>query len=227
MDEVDSPTPHQRGNLMEVAADHLRSQITAGVLRPGEKIDQDEVASVLGVSRLPVREAIIRLQSEGLVKGVPRRGALVQRLTPDDIHDAYALYGSASAIAAERAARVAEPSDIERLQGLARRMDEETDPRELDRLNHALHRKINTVGGSTRLRAVLRMLSAGLSSSYFFDDPAWVRQARKDHDVIIRAIADGDPDAAKASMESHLDAIGDHAVRELQQRGFWDGSQTS
>ena len=76
-------------SLKDSAADYLREQILTGQLTPGTKIDQDEISAALGISRLPVREALIQLANEGLVDAVPRRGAFVASLERADIVDHY------------------------------------------------------------------------------------------------------------------------------------------
>src|SRR3989442_12482928 len=74
-------------SLKDAAAAYLREQILTGQLTPGTKIDQDEISEALGMSRLPVREALIELAQESLIDAVPRRGAFGARLDPADIID--------------------------------------------------------------------------------------------------------------------------------------------
>ena len=81
-------TPRRR-NLAEDVSDHIRDGILTGRLRPGTRIDQDAIAQEFGVSRLPVREALIAWDQERLVRTIARRGAYVQRLERDDIADHY------------------------------------------------------------------------------------------------------------------------------------------
>src|SRR5438093_2024313 len=111
MAETDVPetTPLRSGpvnhpSLKDAAAAYLRQQILTGKLTPGTKIDQDEVSEALGMSRLPVREALIELANESLVDAVPRRGAFVARLERADIVDHYRIFGLIAGLAASRAA---------------------------------------------------------------------------------------------------------------------------
>ncbi len=210
-----------RGKLKDIAAQHIRLQIANGDLQPGQRIDQDAVAAEIDISRLPVREALIQLESEGLVRIVARRGATVAPLTPDDVLDTYRLYGFASGLATERAARVVTDADLAALEAIAHEMDHETDVRRLEHLNERLHRSINRLGRTHRLGATLRSLSAGLYSGFFYDDEQWVTRARAEHRAILQALRERDAEAARVAMEQHLAAIGEHAVRVLSQRGFW------
>src|ERR1700730_7599905 len=72
-----------RAPLSKVVSDQLRGQILAGKLRPGERLVEDRLSLELGVSRLPVREALLGLSMEGLVRLEPRRGATVTAITPE------------------------------------------------------------------------------------------------------------------------------------------------
>ncbi|HUG83029.1 MAG TPA: GntR family transcriptional regulator [Euzebya sp.] len=210
-----------RGKLKDLAAAHIRLQIANGELHPGERIDQDAVAEEVGISRLPVREALIQLESEGLVRVIPRRGVVVEALTPEDIRDTYRMYGFASGIAAERAARHATDDDLRVLGDLLGKMDQTSDRAELEQLNDQLHARINQLGMTARLRSILRALAPSLYSGFFYGDQEWVHRARQEHDEIVSALLRRDPTAARAAMERHLGAIGEHAVEELLKRGFW------
>src|SRR6478609_11377442 len=111
MAETDVPetTPMRAGPVnhpsrKDAAAAYLREQILTGQLPPGTKIDQDEISEALGISRLPVREALIELAQESLIEAVPRRGAFVARLERADIVDHYRIFGLIAGLAGSRAA---------------------------------------------------------------------------------------------------------------------------
>jgi DNA-binding GntR family transcriptional regulator len=210
-----------RKKLNDLAEAHIRLQIADGVLRPGQRIDQDAIAAELDVSRLPVREALIQLASEGLVRLIARRGAVVEQLTPDDVRDACRMYGFASGIAAERAAKNATDDDLKEIAAIVHKMDASEDRAELEHLNEDLHRKINRLGMTARLRAMLRALAPSLYSGFFYDNPAWIARARDEHRQIADALLRRDPIAARQLIEQHFAAIGEHAVDELAKRGFW------
>ncbi|MBP0656595.1 GntR family transcriptional regulator, partial [Mycobacterium tuberculosis] len=84
----------------ESAAREIRSLVFAGELRPGSKVDQDALAEKLGMSKLPVREALIALAGEGIIETIPRRGAFVADLAREDIRDHYWMLGVISGLAA-------------------------------------------------------------------------------------------------------------------------------
>ena len=75
--------------LKQRAAQEIRRRIFAGEMRPGSKVDQDAIAADLGISKLPVREALIALDGEGIIQVAPRRGAFVAELSREDVRDHY------------------------------------------------------------------------------------------------------------------------------------------
>jgi DNA-binding GntR family transcriptional regulator len=209
-----------RANLKEDAAAYLREQILTGRLRPGQKIAQDEVAQTLGISRLPVREALIELSQDGLVDTPPRRGAFVAQLERQDVLDHYLIYGLVSGIAAERAATTTGHTNMESLRSIHERLRSGADPASQEELNFQFHRIINAAG-SGRLRAVLRLFLRSLPIHYYEFAPAWGEQAIDHHERILVALEAGDGPSARAAMEGHLLQSGRHAIAILEQIGFW------
>ncbi len=96
--------PKQRGALADDVAAYIRELILTGQLKPGTRVDQDGIGEAMGVSRSPIREAIVVLGQEGLLEVLPRRGAIVAKLTRDDVIDHYELVGLVSGRAASIAA---------------------------------------------------------------------------------------------------------------------------
>ena len=216
------PLPvRRRRNLAGDVADHLRDSILTGRLRPGQRIDQDALAAELGVSRLPVREALITLDQEGLIQTVPRRGSYVQRLQPDDITDHYEIFGHVSGLAAARAATRIGADQLAALRGVHEQMGTSTDAAAQERLNFEFHRIINAAGASRRLTSVLRLLSRSLPMHYYEFVPGWSAAAQAEHGKILRALQRGDAEAARKAMERHLADSAQHAVDVLQRLDFF------
>jgi DNA-binding GntR family transcriptional regulator len=209
-------------SLKDLAADAIRQRIFSGDLPPGSKVDQDALAAELGMSKLPIREALISLDSEGLINNVARRGAFVAPLTRDDVRDHYEIFGRVAGLAAERAATALTDEELEELMRLLKQMDATTDPDQLEQLNHDFHRHINLAGQSRRLAAVLGLLSKSLPSHFYEFHTHWADTARKDHRRILRALKARDPEAAGQAMADHLRRSADHAVAYLESTGFWD-----
>lgn len=213
-----------RQNLKQDVATYLRDQIFSGVLKPGERIDQDALAEAVGVSRLPVREALIKLEAEGMVVNIARRGAFVALLEPEDITDHFEMYGVLSGVAAARAASLRPPQLIDDITEVSSRMRKATDPDEHDRLNFTFHQLINKAGGSRRLISVLRILSDNMPSHFFSSNNEWDFRERAfaEHDQIVAAIRTGDEAGAASAVATPFRHTGDQAVRSLRATGFWD-----
>jgi DNA-binding GntR family transcriptional regulator len=211
----------RRRNLGDDVAAHIRSQILSGRLSSGERIDQDAIAETLGVSRLPVREALIALDREGLVVTVPRKGSYVQQLDRDDIIDHYQLFGQVAGLAAARACARMSDDEVAELENLHLSMQAAKNVAEQERLNRELHRLINTRSGSQRITSMVKLLSSSLPMPYADFPTAWLGEADRQHQEIIDAFRRRDTLAAQRAMEQHIVASGRHAVDVLDSMGFF------
>ena len=211
----------RRRNLAEDVAAHIRQEILAGRMRPGDRIDQDAIATQLGVSRLPVREALISLDQEGLIESIPRRGAYVTRLEREDIADHYQLFGQVAGLAAARAVTRLDDAGLVELIALHDSMHATEDLETQQRLNHEFHRLINTAAASQRITGMLRLLSRSLPMPYVDFPQEWLREADRQHQEIIDAFRRRDTLAAQRAMEQHISASGRHAIDVLDAMGFF------
>lgn len=216
-----------RTNLKDVVADHIRNLIFSGQLRPDQKIDQDELAERLGVSKLPVREALIRLENEALVRGVPRRGVFVAPLTREDVRDHYQIYGMVEGIAAQRAAARLDDTQLEHLATLVEQMHTGDDPDRQEKLNHEFHRAVNLAGSSPKLLSVLQLLSKTMPARFYEFASGWAVEAAGQHQRIMQALQVRDCAEAEAAMRDHIVSGGEFAIRMLEQSGFWDDAPRS
>lgn len=222
-----APATRGRPNLKEIALKQMRDRILSGELRPGAKIEQDSVADELGISRLPVREALITLEAEGLVDNVARRGSFVAAIDPQDILDHYEMYGLLSGLAAKRAATTIDDVTLAQIVAVVDRMEATNDPAELDELNFSFHKSVNKVGSSRRLTVVLRLLSASMPTNFFEFNAEWKREAVIEHRAIIDALRSGDGERAFGAVARHFRDVGDQAVAMLRAGGFWGGETPS
>ena len=216
-----APTPRRR-NLAQDVADYIRATILTGRMRPGTRVDQDAIAAELGVSRLPVREALISLDQEGLVQTIARRGAYVQRLQPADIADHYELFGQVAGMAAARAVARIDAAGVARLAQLHEQMSSTADKAERQHLNFEFHRTVNHAAGSKRINAMLRLLADSLPMPYVDFPDEWLTDAGAQHEEILAAFASGDAMAAQEAMRHHISASGQHAIDVLTRLGFFD-----
>jgi DNA-binding GntR family transcriptional regulator len=117
-------TPLQTRSLREQVYDYLRAEMARGGLQPGGFIDLNELAARLGVSRTPLREALLHLESQGFVTVLPRRGFRLNALTLDDIRHFYEIVGALEAAALRAAGPSLGPADFARMRALDAAMAE-------------------------------------------------------------------------------------------------------
>lgn len=207
--------------LREHVANHLRHLIFSGRLRGGDKINQDGMAGELGISKIPVREALLLLEAQGLVVNIPRRGAYVQELTDQDILDHYRAFGLLSGMATERAAAQLSQPDRDALHRNVQQFETTTSVAALESLNLEFHRTILRAGRSNLLSSMLVSLGRTLPGEIFYgrEHGEWAQSASKDHREILEALELRDGNAAADAMTRHLVHGGEHAVARLRELG--------
>jgi DNA-binding GntR family transcriptional regulator len=210
----------KRERFAEEVASELREKILSGRLGLGERIDQDAIAESHGMSRLPVREALIALEQEGLVVNTTRRGAYVAELEPEDVLDQYEVYGLVAGLAAARAAIRLTVKELEALRKAHETFLKAKGGAAQQKANEEFHRIINRVA-SKRLKTVLSLLARSLPSHHYMFDSEWAKLAAHHHENILRAIERRDETGARAAMTDHLVASGHQAVVALKSKGFW------
>lgn len=198
----------------------VRDQILNGKLAPGERLDQDAIAATHGMSRLPVREALIALEKEGLVVVTQRRGAYVAQFEPEDVIDQYEAYGLIASMAAGRAAERLTAEQLDALRRAHQQFIKAKGGAAQEKANDAFHRIINSVCGR-RLRSILGLLANSLPSHHYAFDSAWAARAAEHHDRILKAIERRNTAEARQAMHDHLVASGHEAVVALRSKGFW------
>ncbi|MCW2715304.1 MAG: transcriptional regulator, GntR family [Frankiales bacterium] len=201
------------------AAAYMRRLIFEGELRPDSRIPQDQVALALGISRIPVREALIALASEGYVTIAAHRGAFVNAFTDEDVADHFELRGHTRAVLARRAAVRRDPELPGRLAMVVSRMRETDDPDAFLAMSEESQRLLWEVGGSSRLQSAFDRFSNFVPGNYYAVIPGAVALGRDWSAREAAAQRDYDPDAAvRAAVESSV-AYGTEVIRFLRSRG--------
>lgn len=201
-------------SLADQAYDRFREELRRGALVPGQRVLETEIAERFGMSRTPVREAIRRLQSEGLVAQLPGRGLCVARYDHAEVDELYvmreALEGTAARLAAQNAGR----PDIALLQRLV--AEEAMLPVEaLAEHNRRFHRALHQAAHNRYLLRALSAISDALLllGPTTLELPGRAAAAREEHARIVAAIAARDAAAAEAAARAHIAAA--HEARLL------------
>lgn len=144
-------------------ARQIETQILDGDLEPGDKLRQQQIGETLGVSRTPVREALLLLQARGLLTMTPNRGAVVRKMTRRDVAETYQVRAELEALAAALAAERVNPRDLRELTDLQQRLDESAE-------------------------TLLRNYGSGDESTINMSDAryAWIDTNDQFHEVILR-----------------------------------------
>jgi DNA-binding GntR family transcriptional regulator len=217
----DSRDGPQLPSLKDVAFEHVRRAIVLGVLPPGEKVAQDEVADELGISRLPVREAVIELTAKGYVKSIPRRGAFVVRLTRADILDHFEVLAAVFSLTARHAAESIDARKLDELRALHAQIAAASGTPSIQALDTEFYRTVNRIGSSDRLLAILQSLWLALPNDFLA-----VARSRTDvgfqlREELLGALGAGDADTAAALAHAHLADAGRVTIEHLEARGYW------
>lgn len=211
-------TPISRRTAGELVADEIRRRIWTGDLRSGERLNQEDLAEALGVSRLPVREALLVLEREGVVQMAPHRGAFVERIDEAAIRDHYELFGHLDGFALRKAIDRLDAPARHDLAGRMIACGDVDDPDVLHRHVLDIRQRIHDAGGSPRFRAVSRGLTGIVAGNFFREVPGASTVTRHEMPRAGRAADAGDPDDAVAAYGSMMRAHGQLVVEILRDR---------
>jgi DNA-binding GntR family transcriptional regulator len=198
----------------------LRERILSGSLAAGHKLQQEALAASLGMSRIPIRDAIRSLIAEGLVVQLPRRTAVVAPLTMDDLADLYELRLAVEPLASAMAVPNISAADVMAMRNLLAAMEDITDhPRWLEH-NDGFHSALYRRCGRPRMITLLDLARA--QTRRYTDirldhDPP---DLDSEHRLIMKAVERRDASMARSLVEAHLHSGYSMVRRKLQGRGL-------
>jgi DNA-binding GntR family transcriptional regulator len=209
--EVPQLQPLNVLNLRDHITQRIRDAILDGTYKPGERLVETAIASQLGVSRAPVREALSALEREGIVINAPRRGYFVIEFMDKDIDEIYSLRLLLEIGASQRAISRFTEEDIAEMQSVIDRLDEaahqKSDPGTIVSLDLSFHELICRIADHGRLYSVWKsmllqtQILIGVTSRTHYQYP---EQPKKLHQAILDAIRDKDLKRAESSLVDHI-----------------------
>ena len=211
----------------EHIASHIRRLIFEGELRPGMRVPQDAIAQELGVSRIPVREALIVLEREGWVTNEMHRGAFINTLDEPTVHDHYELFGLIYGFAAKRALARAGDDLPQRLAALQAQFARATTADDLYDLSIAFHSQIVKGAASPRINVALRAISALVPGNFFEEVPEAVEVERRGLAAITRAMKQGDGDKASAEYVKMMRSVGNKVAQVFRERSLFESAEVT
>lgn len=201
-----TPPVFQTRSLREQVYDFLRAEMASGGLQPGAYLDLNELAGHLGVSRTPLREALLNLESQGFVTVLPRRGFQLNELSLDDIRHFYEIIGALEASALRAVRYTLTPADFARMRALDAEMATAIAVRDFDRYyaaNLAFHDVYLRRSDNARLVAQVHLLKQRL-----YDWPrrhsmmqAWEEHSVVEHEDFLALLERGNIEAAADHLQ--------------------------
>lgn len=191
--------------LTKLVADAIRARIVDGSLAPGERLVEAQWSQQLGVSRMPVREALRALAAEGVVTIEPRRGATVTAYTAEQVAELVEVRATLEALNAKLAARRCDPEQRGRLSALLSMSREaSTDIDQVQRENAQFHEAIAQAASNSVLRDLVHLLRERTAVIFAPYGAGRAGQTRAEHEAILRAVLDGDGELAALLAARHV-----------------------
>jgi DNA-binding GntR family transcriptional regulator len=196
-----------RASLSRVVSEQIRGRILDGSLKPGERLVEDRLSAELGVSRVPVREALRGLSVEGLVTLLPRRGATVVEITPETVAELVEVRALLEGLNARLAAQRHDPEIVAQLEDTLVRGNQAANAgtaEELAHLNAEFHERLAEASRNTVLSDVMRGLRERTSIAFAINGRARAREDWQEHAGILAAVIAGDAELAALLATRHV-----------------------
>ncbi|AYE98248.1 GntR family transcriptional regulator [Mycobacterium paragordonae] len=207
------------GTVRERAARELRDRILTGTLPAGSRLDLDAITEEFATSRTPVREALLELSFEGLVRVAPRSGVTVIGISPEDVLDSFTILGVLTGQAAAWAAQRIQPDELAALRALADDVAARSGDDSIGEANWHFHQKIHRAAHSPRLMAQIKQAARVVPTNFLTLFPDHEKHSLDDHRELLDAFADRDAGRAREIAERHVLDAGRSLAEWLERRG--------
>ena len=203
----------------DLVVSHVVEMVLTGKLRSGDRLDRNEIAHELGLSRVPVQEAVVQLEHDGILSTRYHRGAFVERFDEATVREHHELYGLLSAIPSARAAAAANPLIAAELGDVLVHMRSGRDSRLFDEQARRFRTVVNSEYAGPRLQAAID------SSQTMIPSASWAGYLEP-HDALLpsyeaelAAIQSGQPESARAACMQRSEVMAGILLSELVRRG--------
>ena len=204
----------------ESAYTALMTLLRDGTFSPGDRLREEEVGALLGLSRTPVREALRRLEADGIIEHRPRIVAVIRRLAHTEVVELYEMRVVLERTAAEMAAKHGSEAEFDTLEALNERIEGARDtPAVGAAINQDFHRGLYLAARNRFLIEAARALNNSLLllGPTTYTDPERIDVVVRQHSSIVEALRMGDAEAAGAAAEAHLQTSLRHRLQSLSQ----------
>jgi DNA-binding GntR family transcriptional regulator len=200
--------PVEKTQLQRIVYDRLRHVILTGRTEPGQQLKIGELATSLNVSANPVREALRRLEAEGMVSFRPDRRIVVNKLTREDLYDVYSLVIPLEKMALQRGFKSLQLSKLEKLEEVFQWMSQpDISGSKRIELNIMFHSQIHEFTGSPRMVKILEGLHNNIAPYLYLalTDDSRMAQSNHEHGLLLEALKNRDLDGAIDILTNHLE----------------------
>ncbi|WP_307202178.1 GntR family transcriptional regulator [Nocardioides zeae] len=209
--------PQSLGNQVASA---IRRDIILGKLPDGSPLPQEKLCEIYGVSRIPVRDALLMLANEGFVVRNRRNQMIVNQFDAQDLVDTFKIEAFIASLATRRATLRGTDEEIAELEELVSAGESAVDRDAIAKSSWAFHHKVNRMARSSRLIATLRAVSLPLMQDFMDEKAGWWGDTPEEHRAIYEAIRDRDPDTAEALTAQHFEHAALALLTYLENRGL-------
>lgn len=214
--------------LREIVFETMREAIIHGVLEPGERLMEVQLAEEMGVSRTPVREAIRKLELEGFVVMVPRKGAYVADISFKDVADVFEIRAALESLAAGLAAERITDEELDELERLLVQVAETAEKNDLERLvevDTLFHDTIYRASRNQRLVQIVSNLREQIQRfrKTSLGAPGRMKITLEEHKKLVEAIAERDVSLAQQLAQEHIENAENQMLEVLRRQGVIPG----
>jgi len=214
--------------LRELVFETLREAIINGILKPGERLMEVQLAEELGVSRTPVREAIRKLELEGFVVMIPRKGAYVADISLKDVADVFEVRAALESLAAGLAAERITEEEIEELERVLVQQQNLADSDRLEdiiKIDTDFHDVLYRASRNERLVQIVSHLREQIQRfrTASLSQPGRMRIALEEHKELVEAIAERNVEKAQSLAREHIENAEQSMINGLKERGEFLG----
>lgn len=206
--DAELTTDFGQGSLAQYVYAQLRQEIRDRHLASGDRLRETDIAERLAVSRTPVREALKRLEAEGVVRFASPRGFVVVQLSPKQVMELYAMRKVLVGAAARFAAEQASPIEIQSMRQVISQLERVKTPEEVAMLNRRLHEIIVAAAHNEYLYKASNVLGDALAllGTTTYSMPGRIKSGLKENKEIVACIERHDGDAAERVAQAHVAA---------------------
>ena len=203
----------------QTIADVLRADILRGKLQGGQPLRQDEIAAQFGVSKIPVREALVQLKVEGLVNFYPNRGAFVSELSASEADEIYVMRIALEKEILVRAIPYLTVAHLNRAGEILSAIDREENIAKWGELNWEFHAMLYSTANLPRVMEAIRTLHSNIARYLvlYLAGMDYQEQSQREHRALLQACRAGDVEKALAILDGHLRSAATHLIKFLNQ----------